>query len=69
MKDALLRALRTKQAEAEATPAPAPVEAAAPAAPTRKWSSRDFPAPAAPRNEAKVAARTSMHFKILSRTK
>jgi len=68
MKDALLRALLAKQAEADATPAPAPAAATAPAAPTRKWTERDFPAPAAPRKEAKVAARTSMHYRIVSRT-
>jgi propanediol dehydratase small subunit len=41
---------------------------AANTAPARSWSQRDFPLPANQRKIVKAEARTSMHFKILSRT-
>jgi hypothetical protein len=72
MKDALLRAFAAK---ASTTPAKtsAPAAPSAPAATivatmTRKWSDRDFPHPVGARVEAKVEARKSIHYKILSRT-
>jgi hypothetical protein len=35
--------------------------------PARSWSQRDYPPPANPR-KPKAEARTSMHFRVLSRT-
>lgn len=40
----------------------------APSAPARTWASRDFPVPARQSKTAKAEARTSMHFRVLSRT-
>ena len=63
MKDAILRAFANK---ASTPPAKAVAPAAAPA--SRSWAQRDYPHPAAPRVEAKVAARKSIHYRIVSRT-
>lgn len=45
-----------------ATPA-----AIATAVPARSWSARDFPVPAT-RGKAKAEARTSIHYRIITRT-
>lgn len=36
--------------------------------PTSNWGKRDYPHPAAPRVEAKIEARQSIHYRIVSRT-
>lgn len=68
MKNAMLRAIADK---ASAIPAKAAAVAStpAPAAPeTRKWSSRDYPAPAK-KAKAKAEVRESIHYRIVTRTK
>lgn len=38
------------------------------ATPSRSWSQRDYPVPARQSKTAKAEARTSIHFRVLSRT-
>lgn len=47
------------------TATPAAIAATVPA---RSWSQRDYPIPTSQRNTVKTEARTSMHFRIISRT-
>lgn len=64
MRDAIVRALRAKQAEAANTLAVPAKVAVAPVAPTRKWSDRDDLA-VAPRTTPKAAPGGSMHHRIV----